>query len=407
MRLAFLLHLYQPSTQDEETLRLIATTSYIPLVKKIKSTKNLRLSLDIPLSLLEQMDKHGYKAWIDDVKDLVTAGKVELTGSGAYHPLLPKLPTAFVEKQVILNEYALGYYFGSKIGFEGEPAITVKNLAGFFPPELAVSDSLMYTLAELGYKWVAVNEFAVPASMQYSVILHSGCSVRLVCRNAGLSNLLSFKRNLVTDDFMNMLSACGDSVIVMDGEFFGHHYKDGIVLFDKLLDEFAQNGVELTTVSDFVNNVSVSPTVDSIRESTWSSRFDGDNFVAYPLWENKENPVLSALWELYNTVLKEYAPQPAATDNDKLGNCALWNTNVVTELVGDVISHKVSTDFLVMRVLYSDQFWWLSKEFVFDKMLNNPYEARKAIVMYEEIIKSINSEDISLAVEKTKRLLKV
>ncbi|KKU48710.1 MAG: hypothetical protein UX69_C0012G0002 [candidate division WWE3 bacterium GW2011_GWA2_46_9] len=376
MRLAFLLHLYQPSTQDEETLRLIATTSYIPLVKKIKSTKNLRLSLDIPLSLLEQMDKHGYKAWIDDVKDLVTAGRVELTGSGAYHPLLPKLPTAFVEKQVILNEYALGYYFGSKIGFEGEPAITVKNLAGFFPPELAVSDSLMYTLAELGYKWVAVNEFAVPASMQYSVILHSGCSVRLVCRNAGLSNLLSFKRNLVTDDFMNMLSACGDSVIVMDGEFFGHHYKDGIVLFDKLLDEFAQNGVELTT-------------------------------VAYPLWENKENPVLSALWELYNTVLKEYAPQPAATDNDKLGNCALWNTNVVTELVGDVISHKVSTDFLVMRVLYSDQFWWLSKEFVFDKMLNNPYEARKAIVMYEEIIKSINSEDISLAVEKTKRLLKV
>ena len=137
-RLAFLLHIYQPPTQHEDVLKNIATSCYIPLLRTIKN-KRIPITLNIPLSLLEQMDRYGYKEWLADLKTLVEAEKVELVGSGAYHPLFSKIPTDFAEKQIILNEYALGYYFGKRGGFDGDPSIMIPNLEGFFSPELAVS----------------------------------------------------------------------------------------------------------------------------------------------------------------------------------------------------------------------------------------------------------------------------
>lgn len=80
------------------------------------------------------MDKYGYYEWIDDVKNLYDNERVELVGSGAYHPLLTQLPIELMEDQIILNEKGLGYYFGSRKDFEGSPAIMLKDVKGFFPP---------------------------------------------------------------------------------------------------------------------------------------------------------------------------------------------------------------------------------------------------------------------------------
>ena len=132
MNIGFLFHLYQPIIQEEVTFRKVAGESYLPLVKFLKDKKYLKVTLNTPLSLLEQMDKYGYNEWLSDVKTLVESGRVELVGSGAYHPLLTKIPVDIAERQVILNEFGLGYYFGRRTGFEGESAVLVKNLNGFF-----------------------------------------------------------------------------------------------------------------------------------------------------------------------------------------------------------------------------------------------------------------------------------
>ena len=139
MKIVFLLHLYQPSIQVEAEFNTICTQVYFPLIKYIKNKKNFSAVLSIPLSLIEQMDRYGHKSWIEDVKILFENERIELTGGAAYHPLLTKIPEIFVEKQIVLNEYGLGYYLGRKSGFEGEASIMIKNLDGFFPPELALN----------------------------------------------------------------------------------------------------------------------------------------------------------------------------------------------------------------------------------------------------------------------------
>jgi len=161
VKVAIVLHLYQPPTQEEAVFRQVATECYIPLLKFIKNQKNSKFTLNVPLSLLEQMDKYGYNYWLNDLKDMVSSERVEILGSAAYHALLPKVPAQFVEREIVLNEYGLGYYLGARQGFEGEPSIMLKNVSGFFPPELAVSTDLLHTVSSMGYSWMLVDETSI------------------------------------------------------------------------------------------------------------------------------------------------------------------------------------------------------------------------------------------------------
>ena len=104
MKVGFVLHLYQPPTQSESVLRQVASECYLPLVKLIKERRDFNLTLNIPLSLVELMDKYGYSDWIVDIKELVKAERVELVGSSAYHAILSLAPVEFSDKQIILNE---------------------------------------------------------------------------------------------------------------------------------------------------------------------------------------------------------------------------------------------------------------------------------------------------------------
>jgi len=67
------------------------------------------------------------------MKDLVRIGKVELVGSAAYHPILPKLSKNLIERQIILNEYSLGYYLGTHQNLERGECLDDQKYQGFFP----------------------------------------------------------------------------------------------------------------------------------------------------------------------------------------------------------------------------------------------------------------------------------
>ncbi len=179
-KLAFLLHLYQPVTQDEWTFKKIAKASYIPLIKLIKN-KKINVTLNIPLSLLEQMDNYGYSSWIKDIKELVEQEIINVTGSAAYHSLLTKAPKDLAQQQIILNEYGNGFYIGRQTGFEGEQAILVRDFNGFFPPELAINKNIHNILNDFGYHWVIVNPtstYGVPGVFEIE-----GNDCKIVSRN--------------------------------------------------------------------------------------------------------------------------------------------------------------------------------------------------------------------------------
>jgi len=301
--LCFLLHFYQPSNQLPQVVKDVVKNCYIPLIKVIKENKKLNLTINIPLALLEQLDLLGYHELIGEIRLLVEQGRVELTGTGAYHPLLSRLPASMVYRQIVLNELAYGYYFGADKDFEGEDCYMIKNIKGFFPPEMAVSPSLASTLSDMGYEWVLLDEYSLPEPVRKThkngvVYTLGGCSTTVLIRNRGLSNLLAFNREFNIPAVVEDIKANGEgAIIALDAETFGHHYKDGVDFFDNLIVGLSKEGVDFVTLSQAIKYMEDKP-LPEILESTWST-VSSD---IYPMWFNDKSPANVALWELFDFV---------------------------------------------------------------------------------------------------------
>src|SRR3989344_4396046 len=101
MLIAFLLHAYQPPQQNASVFSDIAKQCYLPLVKLAKARKDFNFTLNIPLSTLEWFEKEKMEPFFYDVKSLYEAGRVEFTGSGAYHQILTKISAEEACRQIV------------------------------------------------------------------------------------------------------------------------------------------------------------------------------------------------------------------------------------------------------------------------------------------------------------------
>ena len=426
MRLALLLHLYQPPIQTEENLRKIAHECYFPLIKFLKNNKNIKCTLNIPLSLLEQMDKYGYLLWIKDVKELIDSERVEITGSAAYHPLLTKFSDEIIEEQVILNEYAQGYYFGKNKGFEGEDAFVVKNLNGFFPPELAVSPRAADVLDRLGYEWFLCDETAVNKgygvyefegvggdkqslrSGELKQSLRSGelksRNILCVVRNRNLSNLISFKRNLDTKDLYDEMDRCRYCAVALDAEFFGHHFSDGFAVLDSVVEHVFNTGGEFTTISEYVHTMRDNHFKTSdIKESTWGSPYAENSFR---IWDNKDNNIHTIQWdivyELISDIRKELNIEEKYYDPLEYETLAVWLSSEMKKI--EDVNIKVWFD--LHKIIFSDWFWWASKEtFPDGKIAYDPEFIKRGLAVMADVAGEYGSAVLKDSFEKKKELL--
>jgi alpha-amylase/alpha-mannosidase (GH57 family) len=401
VNVAFLLHLYQPPTQSEAVFRQISASSYLPLIKLLKNNPDYKLTLNVPLSLLEQMEKYGYTDWIKDLHDLYENERVEIIGSGAYHPLLTKIPTRMVYEEIILNEYGLGYYFGSKHGFEGEASILIKNLRGFFPPELALNEEVLSTINDLGYDWVVADKCAIPgidaSPFVQNIYKYKDLNTFIIIRDCEISNSLSFKRDSLVDDIYEKikkkLTINENLVIALDGEAFGHHNPEGLYLLDSLIDNLIQASVGLATVSELLTEA-VREKADVLQDSNWSETVcSTEPAKIYRLWDNKENEVQQDLWKIQERILSKYLSYPELKEMDGLENIKLWDKHPSS--TGDIATNEhIELDILVNKSLHSDQFWWASRETLYDKMLFSRDLILKAVDLYKEIAARMGDKDL-------------
>lgn len=410
-----MLHLYQPVLQDEETFKKISHECYFPLVKYLKNHKNINCTLNIPLSLLEQMDKYGYSHWISDIKGLVDSERVELTGSAAYHPLLTKFSDDIVEEQIILNECAQGYYFGKNKDFDGEDAFVIKNLNGFFPPELAVNSQVVDTLEGLGYSWFVCEGAAVSDRFGAGGLYKIGDKNILgVVRNRNLSNLISFKRSLDISDIIQELHKSNYCVVVFDAEFLGHHYADGFAVLDAVLSYLGKNNGEISTISDYVSAMSeYAQTISDITESSWG---DVEAVNSFNLWDDKSNNIHEIQWNiLYEVVacIREklnvkgvyLAAQRRGVEEaytpEKHETQAIWLPAVYEKIIGE----ETKLWYDLHRLLLSDWFWWASgKEFSDGKIAYDADFIKKGLGEFEKFVEKYGDENLKMSFEKKKLL---
>lgn len=389
--------------QSEEVFRKVFKESYDPLIRKIGKLKDFKISLDIPLSLLEQMDRYGYSDWISDVKEMVRIGKVELVGSAAYHPILSKLPENLIEQEIILNEYGLGYYLGDHQNLEGDPAVMVKNIVGFFPPELAINESVLSVLDALKYKWVIVDESAIPYEANYQrkhgVYRYKDYDVKIMARNRVFSNLLSFKRDTDIEDITNYLDSFKKNdnsfIVVLDGEYFGHHYDEGFIVLDKLVSYMRQAGIAVATVSDYLEGTSTN-SLRALQDSSWgASEEDMAANNPYPMWDAPNNPIHKLQWDIVDEIVGLQSNDSAFSEIDDYAVLPIWDPQGLKRITNPVLKSKIAREVLLLKSLNSDQFWWASKESLpTGDYLYDPGMVKKGMQILEHLVGMYGDDDV-------------
>lgn len=345
---ANLLHFYQPPTQDLNVLTSIDKECYKPLFSLLDDYDNVKFCLNISGILIELLYEFGLSDTMDLLKNLVSESKIEIVGTAKYHPILPLIPKKEVQYQIQMNEEINRREFGRW------------QRKGFFPPELAISESVAKYIRQLGYKWVIMSGIACPEDWPYDKIYTSPDGLQLFFRDDILSNKISFK-NISAKEFIKTIKEIFQPnadpeqkslteidryiITAMDGETFGHHIKNYEKTFLKKVLDLINEEERIRTV--FVSeldrffplcNKKIIP-----RESSWSTTYeDIQAGIPYPLWKHPENNIHKNYWKLVNSLnnLMNLADNIDLTTNREIEN--YYNT----------------ARYFYNRGIYSCPTWW-------------------------------------------------
>jgi predicted glycosyl hydrolase (DUF1957 family) len=329
--LNFRFHIYQPPVQEPEIIHKIANQCYLPLTRQIAAFKDLKFTLNINLSLTEQLDYIAPEVLIN-IRDAYQNGHLELTESGAYHPIFPLIPHEEVETQLRLNR-------------EGHQKLIDPQLTprGIFPPEMAFEPRLVSVFKKLGYQWTIADDFSLshygidtPYNKIYScedmaVFLRSNFWSNKFARYQGQwRSGKDFVEELITGMNQWMGKQDGYLIIALDGETFGHHHPTlGEAFLHEMFQAFVdrQAEIQLTHLSDLYGHFNHVP--QFIPPSSWSmdekNIQDRDYFT---LWKSPGNAIHKLQWDFTYYVLDQVRSivdnQINAEMNKSLFSCQYW-----------------------------------------------------------------------------------
>lgn len=342
MKVCLFLHCHQPPTQFPEVLQAISAEAYQKILSLLGAYPQAKLTFNLTNSFLEQVDAEI----IERFKGLVRRGQVELTVTAAYHPLLPFLPEAEIERQILLSQRALQRCFGlSSLGNRHSAMgprqkellpndlapIVLPRLRGFFPPEMAVDESVLVVIRKLGLEWVATEETGVDDPDLNHVVFVHGSGVKIVRRHRQLSLAVAFAQIRRLEDLLRAAGGRKQEVVIlaMDAETFGHHRPEQLVFLEELLAGQKTNNYQLVTISELVDKTeAIGPVL--VKTSTWGGSFDR--------WRNPKNPVHQLQWQLTNLAIE--AVQKSKIKSQK----------------------SEEAQNLLDKALHSDQYWWAAHD---------------------------------------------
>jgi len=305
-----LLHVYQPPWQDLEILKNIYKECYMPLLTMLERHENVKITLNIQGCLLDLLSKMGLEDAREILRGLIKNGKVELTGSAKYHPILPLIPKEEVIHQIKINEKTLKNHFSSWTS------------KGFFPPEMAISPDLCKTIKNNGYSWTILDGIANSDDWPYDYVQKCDSGLITFFRDSYVSNMISFAK-IDAQGFVSKISSMynqksGENSYIItsqDAETFGHHIKFYETSFlgktFSLIED--RDDIKMCFLSDLPKLFPVRKNKKQIKSSSWSTTSsDIASRVPYPLWSNPLNPVhkyqyrmLKALYKLMEIVEKQ------------------------------------------------------------------------------------------------------
>ena len=162
MRRAVYLDFSTPLFESESEIK--GFFSSLPeLSRYIQKTKNIKFYISITLDFITASKRSGDEL-LKVLNDLYREDRVELVVKDNFDVYSTSLSQESFEFNSILNEYLLGFYFGSKKNFEGDDSVMIKNLINYLPfrGRLVLSD--LDKLSQLNYKNIFVDSDQIKGS---------------------------------------------------------------------------------------------------------------------------------------------------------------------------------------------------------------------------------------------------
>jgi alpha-amylase/alpha-mannosidase (GH57 family) len=328
--LGFLLHLYQPPNQLKRVLDRITLECYDPLLSLIDSRDNAKFTVNLNWSLTELLVNQGYDHLIKKIRRCLSTKKLEITGTAAYHAILPLVPKQRQISQINSN-------------FEKNCDVLGKhyNPSGFFPPELAFGHEIVDSIRDCRYKWTMADDQSfccihnevpwnyIPRMLDMPVLLRSSMWSNRIRRERYNKN-----RRLSGKEFVNWLihelndwwkDEDGYVIVALNGETFGHHIPGYIQHFlEQMLDTLEERSEEISMVH-IGELLDLFPSKEKeVPPGSWSTEPDdfwSGNF--YPLWKNKYNTAHGLLWELVELAIHSVRKLEENLDKS-LNSCTFW-----------------------------------------------------------------------------------
>ena len=322
------LHIYQPPTQTEEIVRKVTDEGYRTLVRVLGEAPESKITLNVNAILTEQLARYGLDDVIRGLRELAERGQIEFTGSAMYHPILPLIPEDEVIRQIKLNNEVNQRYFGE-----------VYRPAGFFPPEMCYSHEVARVVAELGFRWIIVDELSFNGrigSVKYDRLYKvEGLGDFLVFfKERPFSAGITYGTYPSAEPFLGALEHRLDehSYILTgtDGEVYGHHRPGQ----ERLLSEVFAKGVpETCTISELIGHFTQVDTASPVP-SSWSTWEDEmARGIAYPQWQYPGHELHKLQWQLTDFALHTVKEAPSAAPgfskarrllDEGLHSCQYW-----------------------------------------------------------------------------------
>ncbi len=258
IRLCLVLHNHQPIGNFDHVFEQAFQDSYLPFLEVFERYQGLKISLHTSGPLMEWLaERHG--EYLDRVKNLVAAGRVEIIGGPFYEPILTMLPGRDRIGQITTYTKWLGERFAT-------------DVQGMWMPERVWEQSLAADLVDAGMKYTLLDDFHFKNAGLTEDELHGyyiteddGRVLSIFPGSERLRYLIPFADPQQTIDYLGQIAHDHPGAVVVfgdDGEKFGtwpdtkkHVYDNGWLR--KFFDALSHNSewIHTTTLAEASANV--------------------------------------------------------------------------------------------------------------------------------------------------------
>jgi hypothetical protein len=282
IKFAFGIHNHQPIGNFDFVFEEACQNSYFPFIEILKKHPGFKLSFHFSGILFDWIKKH-FPEKMDEIKDLVKKGQVEMM-TGAYNePILPVIPdwdkigqikklTEFIEEE--FQTKPNGMWLAERVW---EPHL---------PKPISLAGVKFVVLDDTHFKYSGLKEKEL---LGYYVTEEQGYTLNLFPISKTLRYFIPFREPEATIDYLRGLATeQGDSLVVYadDGEKFGlwpntykHCYEDGWI--EKFFSEMERNSnwIEMIHFSEALKQLPplgrvYLPTASYYEMMQWSLPFD-------------------------------------------------------------------------------------------------------------------------------------